>query len=45
MSGPLSPEPMTVPGLGRISETTEEEGLVEEDEEEYSPQVMSPSQA
>jgi len=44
MSGPLSPEPMTVPGLGRISETTEEEGLVEEDEE-YSPQVMSPSQA
>jgi len=38
----LSPD-LTGPGLGRISETTEEEGMLED--EEYSPQVMSPTKA
>ncbi|XP_065887242.1 uncharacterized protein [Dysidea avara] len=45
ISGPLSPELTGPPGLGRISETTEEEGMLEEEEEDYTPQVMSPSQA
>ena len=43
ISVPLSPDLTTGPGLGRISETTEEEGMLED--EDYTPQLMSPSQA
>lgn len=46
LSGPPMSPP--TPGLGRISETTEEEGIIEEEIVEDSlsqPPVVSPSQA
>ena len=48
LSGPPLSPPTPGPGLGRISETTEEESMIEEETtEELLPQakVVSPSQA